>query len=413
MASAALVGGTERSADEAPAWATSRAHAPLVQLLRRLPLDECSRAACVCRTWRDAAAEVPLDVIRFGGVSRSLSDATLVRLCARAGAVLRELRLDACQRITAGGVVTALRDGRCAGLQCLKLPAPGRGSYHEPDQIRAECLSDRQARRLAAACPALEHAACCVRPKHHAAVCKLLPGPLTLFNDGRDDRAHVVLRPPARVATLIVQHRTLGEPHVAELSEVLRTSNALTALLLERNGIGDAGAATLSAALRANGTLRTLQLQWNDLGDAGAAALSETLRTNCTLTTLTLTSNQIGEAGAAALGNALRANNALTTLDLAQGRHEVNSYIGDAGSAALGDALRTNSSLTTLTLNNARIGPGVARSAACTPFQSGLQSASEANSGEWRAARRCDARQRVKRAHRRRWAAAFRPSRSS
>jgi hypothetical protein len=41
----------------ASAWDTSRAHAALVHVMRLLPLDARARGSCVCRAWRDAAAD--------------------------------------------------------------------------------------------------------------------------------------------------------------------------------------------------------------------------------------------------------------------------------------------------------------------------------------------------------------------
>ena len=58
-------------------------------LFRELPLDLRSRAACVCRAWRDAAADptmwVKISVGDESGVEREVPPGLLVALCRRGG----------------------------------------------------------------------------------------------------------------------------------------------------------------------------------------------------------------------------------------------------------------------------------------------------------------------------------------
>ena len=192
-----------------PVWVSARAHAALLFVMRLLPLDARARAACACRTWRGAALDpdLCLRVLYLDGDSRgALRDDTVARLCARAGATLRELRLDspACApHVTAPGVLAALRAGGCTGVLRLALPVPERGAVQD---VRYS-LSMRQAQELAAACPALEHTACgvrCVDPDDVATACALLPGPLTL---------HVISRRLATVRAAQAAHH--NNPRVA------------------------------------------------------------------------------------------------------------------------------------------------------------------------------------------------------
>ena len=153
-------------------------------------MDDRARAACVCSAWRDATHNpLLLRTVHFdAGCAAKLSDAALARLCAHAGASLHELCLESCTRITPSGLLTALRDGRCSGVKRVVLntaavkTSPGWGSS-------GPVLNAAQARQLAVACPALSHAACCVRCptlENVVEACTVLPGPLTLFIDDRD-----------------------------------------------------------------------------------------------------------------------------------------------------------------------------------------------------------------------------------
>jgi len=166
-----------------PLWADSRAHTALVQVLRLLPLDVRARAACVCRTWRDAAADPALFATLWLDDSSAgeLNNKILARLCARAGAALRELRLDVpgrlCEAVTSAGVIAALNACGCTGVQRLTLSTSTQ--LGNASQLIAE-----QAVQLAAACPTLAFTACCVRcfsAEDMATACANLPGPLTLL----------------------------------------------------------------------------------------------------------------------------------------------------------------------------------------------------------------------------------------
>jgi hypothetical protein len=153
-------------------------------LLARFPLDARARAACVCRAWRVAAAHPNLWAeLSFKGCTAHCDNATLASLCARAGAALHTLRLDAdaCSRVTAAGMVAALRKGGFTGVRRLTAPPLQENedlvSTDSPKRLTAEL-----ARQLAAAYPKLQHAACSVRCSlsDAAEAATTLPGPLTL-----------------------------------------------------------------------------------------------------------------------------------------------------------------------------------------------------------------------------------------
>jgi len=334
------------SGNEAPSWLSSLPHEALTHVLRMMPLDMRARAACVCRTWRHAAADPALFAALWLDKSSAgvLNDAELLRLCGLAGAALRELRLNSravCWRVSAAGVVAALRAGGCAGVQRLTLSTTSLLTQNE------KRLTAVQAQQLAVACPALEHTACyvnCASADDVVTACAL-PGPLMLDVRGQLRAARATLQLPAQLAELTIEDCDLDAACAATLREALRTNTRLTTLYLGGNNIVDAGAAALGDALRTNATLTALNLGGNDIGDAGAVALGEALCSNATLTALGLTFNGIGAAGAASLGDALRTNATLKTLELGA------NGILDAGADSLGDALRTNATLTALDLN--------------------------------------------------------------
>jgi Ran GTPase-activating protein (RanGAP) involved in mRNA processing and transport len=257
----------------------------------------------------------------------------------------------ACAAVTAAGALAALRRGGCAGLQRLVLRTTGT-SRNVTHVTGPDLLSAKEAQLLAAACPALAHAACrvrCSRPADVAAACALLPGPLTLLVDLHVNVARAALQLPARVTALVLR-QCLDAHAVVALGDALRTNATLKSLDLDRSRVGNAGAAALGVALRVNATLTSLAVAKNDIDDEGAAALAEALRVNATLTTLNLQDNRIGDAGAVALGGALRVNATLTSLVLDFNR------IGDAGAVALAEALRVNAALTTLDLDYNGVG---------------------------------------------------------
>jgi len=343
----------------APGWADSLPQAALAHVMRLLPADACARAACVCRSWRDAAADpAQLAALWFDDSSvGKLNDKALARLCVRAGAALRELRLEspACHRVTATGVIAALNSGGCAGVQRLTFPTRDRVISND---LNSAGVNAEQAQQLAAACPALEHAAClvrCARPEDVATACSLLSGPLALVVRWQGDTARAAMRLPAQMAELLIFDCDVDAAAVAASCEALRTNTTLKTLKLWGVLLGEAGGAALGEALRTNTTLTTLEvssygIRDNAICDAGAAAVANALRTNATLTSLCLFANNIGDTGAAALAEALRANATLTKLDLSY------NSVGDVGATALGDVLRTNTTLTTLDLNDNEFG---------------------------------------------------------
>ena len=258
-------------------------------LLSRLPPDALARAACVCRAWRAIAAQLDTrEHLDFQGVTLRVDNATLARLCARAGAALRTLCLDAdaCRRINGSGLVAALRDGGCTGLRRINAP-----SHRTPWQ---HTLTFRLVGELLAACPRLQHVACGVscRLSEAGAVTAALLGLLELSCvDGSDaglEQLAERLRVNATLTTLTLGCTAILAPGAKVLAESLCVNKTLTSLDLAFNRVGKEGAAQLAACLRVNTTLRSLNLHYNGIGDAGAKRLAQCLRFNTTLTSLDL-----------------------------------------------------------------------------------------------------------------------------
>ena len=318
-------------------------------------------SAASAGAWREACAAPPLwaelefsrCALRYGW-PRRVNAAVLKLMCRRAGAALRDLRLDApaCAGLTAVQVFDALRGGGCAGVRRIHT-RPGLGS-----------LSPEQAHELAAAFPLLERTTCTVESRgmpslteaFEAALPAALPGPLSLMytiSSRTCGTAPQLL--PRSVTELSVDvvfcpgADAFVPPGLAALTEALHGNEALTGLHMNC-GVGDAGTAVLAAALRSNATLRRLDVHGNNIGDAGCFALADALRCNATLAVLDLGRNKIGDDGAATLAGALRVNASLTVLNL----HE--NCIRDAGAAALADALRVNSALKRLDVHYNKLG---------------------------------------------------------
>ena len=364
--------------------------------------DRCS-CACVSRAWREAAAAPPLWAeLEFSRCTARVSAAALMQLCARAGAALRDLRLDApaCAQLNGGDFVDALIRGGCAGVRRI----------HAQTRFATLSLSHEQARELAAAFPQLEHVACSVNScggnlAEAAGAAAALPGPKTLLHlvghdgltaplfsalpscvtelgvDGSRElqalseatadalteallhgnttltglrltkcgvkaaRADALAGALYRNITLQCLHldgdaiRTTG---CFALAELLRYNTTLTALNLERGYFNTLGATALTNALCDNATLRKLALPSNEIGMKVCTVLAVALHSNATLTELHLNTNKIGDEGAVALAGALLVNASLLVLDLRD------NDIGDAGAATLADALRMNTALTCL-----------------------------------------------------------------
>ena len=329
-------------------------HEALVLVLQRLPLDARACAACVCPAWRAATAHPLLwQELSFERCAVHINNATLASLCARAGAELRTLNLDAaaCTYITCDGMVTALRGGGCTGVQRLvALPESLLHMYR--------CLTTEMTYLLAAACPLLQHTACSIYCKlpEVAAVSTALPGPLavtpTCVGSSAPSMAQLVecLRTSTSITNLRLGFGRLGDEGATQLAESLRVNTTLTDLKLIRTGICAVGAMQLAECLRINTTLTNLCLSSNDVGEAGAIQFAECLRMNATLTSLHLCCNEIGDTGAIELAECLCINAALMELRLGS------NCIGDTGATALAKCLRINTTLTYLALNSNRIG---------------------------------------------------------
>ena len=344
-------------------------------LLPLLPLDCRARAACVCRAWRAAAAHPALwEELSFERCAARVREETLASLCARAGAALRTLRLDAeaCCAISGDGMVAALRNGGCTGVRRLYMPAA--------DLETVNTLTLESAQQLAAACPLLQHAACVVQcdlrdtPAALAALAAL-PGPNGLkCSSDEDSEADLTqlaecLRANAALVSLDLSDNCMGAEGATQLAEGLRAHTGLTSLNLYMNEIGDAGATQLAASLLANTTLNSLNLGFNNIEAEGATRLVECLRASSSITSLDLGLNDIGDAGVTQLAECLRVNVTLKRLNL------YSCYLYDAGATKLAECLRFNTTLTSLDLNNNGIGDaGATQLAQCLRVNTALAS---------------------------------------
>ena len=351
-------------------------------VLPLLPPDALACATCVCRAWRTATAHPALwEELSFERCTAQVNYATLASLCARAGAALRMLRLDArtCFDLSGHELVAALREGGCAGVRHIwARPNVEYRGFH------VWRLSPLSVQLLTAACPLLEHAACavaCVTVMEAVNVAEALPGPLKLvvYREGAERGTEELCRVlRCNVIELVAEARVIALDGEESFFAALQVNNTLASLRLVNNIIGPTVAAALAEALRVNSTLTSLRLEYDELHDEGAAALADALRTNATLTTLevdfdtietdgwialadvlranvkltsvTFVGNRIKCDEAVAFAEALHVNTTLTALDLGHNR------IGNAGAAALGDALRVNATLKSLVLRENNIG---------------------------------------------------------
>ena len=334
---------------------STRSHEALSLLLPLLPLDVRARAACVCRAWRTATSNPLLwEELSFKRCAARVCDATLARLCARAGAALRTLDLeaDACKLVCTAGLLAALRDGGCTGLLRLSTLLTNNG------RCLSQVLDAADVQELVAACPMLQYTACTVwcslsdaAAVDAAAAATALSGPVTLECWGDSARADLTqladyLRISTTVTSLKVVSDSIGDAGAAQLAQCLRVNPTLTSLVLGQANIGDAGTAQLAECLRVNTTLTNLELYRNGVGAEGATRLAECLRVNATLTSLNLFNNSIGDAGATQLADCLRINTTLKSLNLSY------NGIGAEGAGQLAECLRANATLTELNLGS-------------------------------------------------------------
>ena len=213
----------------------------LLLLLPLLPLDARARAACVCRAWRAATAHSGLwEALSFERCAARVSNATLASLCARAGAQLRTLYLDAeaCTRVSAAGMLAALRDGGCTGVRRLRGSPRYWFDFNWPSELTAQ-----EVQQLVAACPVLQYAECSLRCSIPDATAALtaLPGLVELTCDGE--------------FTEIEEHVYVS---VTQLAECLRVNATLKSLKSWHNQIGALGGSQLAECLRFNSTLTNL-----------------------------------------------------------------------------------------------------------------------------------------------------------
>ncbi len=301
-----------------------------------------------------------------------MTDAGLVTLCARAGAALRTLDLDAPVYVytTSPGVVAALRDGGCTGLRRFAAPTHLVNGYKN----YTHHMTSELVWQLVAACPVLEHTAFSVSGRLHmglsdenkqdvaavALAAAALPGPLTLRIYGCQYDQYDFPTVPVDCRLLLQQRSvvavellycTLHGEAAAAFIEAFRSNSTLELLDLTGNQFYGDVIAPLAAALRENTTLKLLILDEASLEHAGAVALADALRVNASLALLYLAYSGIGDQGVAALADALRLNASLTTLNLAH------NHIGPEGAAALAAALRVNTTLTSLELFENNLGP--------------------------------------------------------
>ena len=335
-------------------------HEALAPFVMLLPPDLRARAACVCRAWRAATAHPTLrEELDFRRCVAPINDATLASLCVRAGTALRTLYLDsdACEFVSAAGMLAALRGGGCTGVLRLSTQIPD-DELFSWFHYRLVVLDAPTVQQLAAACPMLQHATCAVRCNlsEAAAVLTALPGPLALFCEGESEVGLTQVIECLRLKTtklqsLLLYRSKIGAMGASRLADCLRVNSTLTGLDLFSCRIGDAGATQLADCLRVNTALRSLELQGNGIGDEGATTLADSLRVNTSLKSLNLSWNSIGDAGATQLAECLRINDTLTRLNLmapADG-------IGLEGMTQLAACLRVNATLTSLELGGYNI----------------------------------------------------------
>jgi len=339
-------GASSGDAEEAAPFAGPDAHRVLALLLPLLPPDAAQCVAATCRAWRAAAASAPerWRALDFRGCGVTVNDAAFATLCARAGAQLRELRLDAacCERVTTEGAIAALLNGGCAGLRRFVAFKPAAG-------LQLGTLRAPVACALAEACPALEHAAChvvCDDAGDAVNAGSALPGPLT-FVFGRVElppRAFDDLQLAPSVTALNLSNAWWEAEGARTLATALHGNDSVTSLFLAYNQIEDDGAQAVAAMLQANKRLADLDLNVNYISHVGGRSLADALHVNPSLTRLSLGNNRLYDVGAAALAAALHANASLRELEVAA------NGVGNAGAAAFAEALRVNSTLRVLKL---------------------------------------------------------------
>ena len=351
-------------------------------VLQHLSPDSRASAACVSRAWR-AATSHPLlwEELTFECCTARVDNATLASLCKRAGAMLRTLYLDAnvCNRVTAAGMLAALRDGGCTGVRRLNAPllqeSPGAMDHFSCQQYRM--LTAEEVQQLAATCSMLQHAACTVHCclSDAAAASMALPGPLTMWCKGEFVEAEAStqlvesLRDNTTLTRLSLFKSCLGNADAMQLAECLRFNTTLKSLDFSYNGIDDAGATHLAQILQDNAALTSLGLHHNRISDLGAAQLAECLHVNTTLRSLDLGCNFIGIEGATQFADCLRVNTSLKSLFLGD------CGIYDEGATQLAECLRVNATLTSLELwSNMIDDAGAAQLAESLCFNAALRS---------------------------------------
>lgn len=295
-------------------------------------------------------------------------------------------------RVTAAGLLAALRGGGCVGLQRIWAPreviwAPLERRDRKGLLTGRWELTPDEVKDLAAVCPQLQRVECAVGCPDRQAVAKAsglaLPGPLTLILHGgqnplsKDDVCHLLKQ--HNVAALELERVTLEEGGFW-LGKALRENTTLTSLKLRGDCINTAGASALGEALRSNATLLSVDVSGMD--DFDMVPLAEALRVNTALTSFRLSVSDKGIACAAALAEALHLNTTLRSLEfrcsgdsggygfvldmvpLAEALRlnttltsvKLSANVGVAGAAALGEALRKGANLTSLNLRSSGVG---------------------------------------------------------
>jgi hypothetical protein len=113
-------------------------------LFRELPLDLRSRAACVCRAWRDAAADptmwVKISVGDESGVEREVPPGLLVALCRRGGRNVEALCVSGCSALDVRALLAAAAE--CKNLKEIRAATLGpeggvKWTWPEIQQVRS------------------------------------------------------------------------------------------------------------------------------------------------------------------------------------------------------------------------------------------------------------------------------------
>lgn len=231
---------------------------------------------------------------------------------------------------------------RLAGLTCLRTL-----------DLANNVMSDRAARALAAALPALA----------------LTLTALDLSNNAIGSVGYAALAGPlGHLSALRVLasdgNHVGGAGGAGGLALALSRLPGLEHLSLDSAGTGDGGASELAAAFPGLRRLSYLSLRDNYIGAGGATDIAAELPSLTLLRSLRLSGNWLLDDGAAAIADALSTLLSLTGISLSR------AFIGDSGARVLAAVMQQLPCLQIASLADNAIGPeGLAALARCTGFE--------------------------------------------